>query len=189
MTMTSQFSDMTSHQISYDVALFFFSFAFRGVMKIFFYKGLARNSKIGIPPSEFCPISGDWGELDIKSGMNVCNKMLLNAAKGQGNSFYHFWDIKGNSKGGGRARVKLPLPRLGLKQAKVQCFFFKYLWHSLNSRPGLQCHWQCQWQCHCNNYTCSKIWNIHWRHSFISSSWIYSGEKLATSVSPFMLHY
>ena len=90
MTMTSQFSDMTSHQIFYDVALFFFSFAFRGVMKIFFYKGLARNSKIGIPPSEFCPISGDWGELDIKSGMNVCNKMLLNAAKGQGNSFYHF---------------------------------------------------------------------------------------------------
>ena len=89
MTITSQFFDMTSHQIFYD-ALFFFSFAFRGVMKIFFCKGLVKNSKTGIPPSEFCPISGDWGELDIKSGMNVCNKMLLNAAKCQGNSFYHF---------------------------------------------------------------------------------------------------
>ena len=29
---------------------------------IFFYKGLSRNPEIGIPPSEFCPISGDWGD-------------------------------------------------------------------------------------------------------------------------------
>ena len=34
---------------------------------IFFYKGLSRNPEIGIPPSEFCPIAGDWGELGIPS--------------------------------------------------------------------------------------------------------------------------
>ena len=34
-----------------------------GIMTIFFYKGLTRNPEI--PPSEFCPISGDWGELWI----------------------------------------------------------------------------------------------------------------------------
>ena len=31
----------------------------------FFYKGLTRNSEIEIPPSEFCPISADWGKLWI----------------------------------------------------------------------------------------------------------------------------
>ena len=33
------------------------------VMIIFFYKGLTKNSEI--PPSEFRPISGDSGELEI----------------------------------------------------------------------------------------------------------------------------
>ena len=36
-----------------------------GVMKVFFYKGLTRNPEIGNSPSEFCPISGDWGKLGI----------------------------------------------------------------------------------------------------------------------------
>ena len=36
-----------------------------GVMTIFFHRGLTRNPEIGIPPSEFCSISGDWGKLGI----------------------------------------------------------------------------------------------------------------------------
>ena len=36
-----------------------------GIMKIFVYKGLTRNPEIRNPPSEFCTISGDWGELWI----------------------------------------------------------------------------------------------------------------------------
>ena len=36
-----------------------------GIMTIFFYKGLTRNWKSEIPPSEFFPISGDWGQLWI----------------------------------------------------------------------------------------------------------------------------
>ena len=36
-----------------------------GVMTNSFYKGLTRNPEIGNIPSEFCPISGGWGELGI----------------------------------------------------------------------------------------------------------------------------
>ena len=36
-----------------------------GIMAIFFYKGLPEIWKSEIPPSKFCPISGDWGELWI----------------------------------------------------------------------------------------------------------------------------
>ena len=43
--------------------------------------------------------------VDTKIGMNVSNRMLLNATKFQGNSFYCFWVIKGNPTEG---RVKLP---------------------------------------------------------------------------------
>ena len=34
-------------------------------MTIFFYKILTENPESEIPSSEFCPISGDWGELEI----------------------------------------------------------------------------------------------------------------------------
>ena len=36
-----------------------------GIMAIFFYKGWPEIWKSEIPPSKFCPISGDWGELWI----------------------------------------------------------------------------------------------------------------------------
>ena len=76
MTMTSQFSDMTSSSIFFDVVLFLLSSlvtgpSFMSILSLvwnydnFFYKGLTRNSEIEIPPSEFCPISADWGKLWI----------------------------------------------------------------------------------------------------------------------------
>ena len=34
--------------------------------------------------SEFCPISGEWGELGILNGMNVSHKILPNTTKCQG---------------------------------------------------------------------------------------------------------
>ena len=37
--------------------------------------------KSEIPPSEFCPISGDWVELWIPNVSDVCNEILQNAAK------------------------------------------------------------------------------------------------------------
>ena len=62
-----------------------------GVMANFFYKGLTRNLGIRNTPAEFCPISGGLGQVgDTKFGRNVPKKMLLNAAKCQGYSFYCF---------------------------------------------------------------------------------------------------
>ena len=37
-----------------------------------------------MPPPEFCPISGHWGELGIQNLANISNEKLLTAAKNQG---------------------------------------------------------------------------------------------------------
>ena len=77
--MTSQFSEMMS---SFTDAVYWLCFVFlvnlsywpnfhvniitgSGVVTIFFYKGLTRNLENGNTPFEFCPISGDWGELGV----------------------------------------------------------------------------------------------------------------------------
>ena len=36
-----------------------------GDMTISFYRRFTKNGKSEIKPSEFCPVSGDWGELGI----------------------------------------------------------------------------------------------------------------------------
>ena len=61
------------------------------VMTLFFYKRLARNPKIGNTPARVLP--SIWRQervRDTKFDTNVSNKMLLNAAKCQGYSFYRF---------------------------------------------------------------------------------------------------
>ena len=74
-------------------------------MTIFFYKGFTRNPEIGITPVWVLPNIWRLGRvMDTKFGTNVSNRMLLNAAKFQGYSFYRFWVIKGKSTRG----VKLP---------------------------------------------------------------------------------
>ena len=54
-----------------------------GIMTVFFYKRLTRNPEIGIPPSEFCPTSVDWGELWIpnlaRSSLIECYWMVKNS--------------------------------------------------------------------------------------------------------------
>ena len=77
-----------------------------GIMTILFYKGLTRNPEIGNTSLWILPNSWRLGQVrDKKFSMNVSNKILLNAAKCQGYSFYCFWVIKGIPTGGG---VKLP---------------------------------------------------------------------------------
>ena len=53
------------------------------IISISFYKGLTRNLEIGNTPSEFCPISEDWGELGIpnlaRTSLIKCYWMLQNA--------------------------------------------------------------------------------------------------------------
>ena len=75
------------------------------VMTIFFYKGLTRNPEIRNTRAWVLPNIWRLRQVkDTKFGTNVSNKMLLNAAKCQGCSFYHFGVIKGNPKRRRRVR-------------------------------------------------------------------------------------
>ena len=77
MTMTSQFSDMTSSLNFFEVVLFLLSSLVTGpsfmsisslVLELWqfsFIRDWPEIRKSEIPPSEFCPISGDWGKLWI----------------------------------------------------------------------------------------------------------------------------
>ena len=80
-----------------------------------FNKGLTRNPDMGNK------ISGDWVELlrDTKFGTNVPNKILLNAANGQGYCFFRFLVIMGKSTGG----KITPLPRLALSISGIFTYF------------------------------------------------------------------
>ena len=81
-----------------------------GIMTIFFYKGLTRNPEIGNTPVWVLPNIWRLERVIVtKFSTNVSNRMLLNAAKFQGYSFYRFWVIKGKQTGG-----FYPPPRLGL---------------------------------------------------------------------------
>ena len=95
-----------------------------GVMTISFYKGLTRNPEIGNTPVWVLPNIWRLGQvMDTKFGTNVSNRMLLNAAKCQGYSFYRFWVIKGIPKRGGRGGDKIT-HRLGLSLLTV----IRFLW-------------------------------------------------------------
>ena len=111
--MTSQFFEMTSLLIVFwrcFVSLIKFSYWSKfhvniitgsGVVTIFFYKGLTRNPEIGNNPVWVLPSIWRLGQVrDTKFGKNVSNKMLLNAAKHQGYSFYRFCVIKVKPTGG-----------------------------------------------------------------------------------------
>ena len=64
-----------------------------GVMTI--YKGLTRNPEIRNTPVWVMPNSWRLGRVrDTKFGTDVSYKMLLNATKCHGYSFYRFWVIK-----------------------------------------------------------------------------------------------
>ena len=80
-----------------------------GIMTIFFYKGLTRNSDIGNTLIWVLPNIWRLGRvMDTKFGTNVSTRILLNAAKFQGYSIYRFWVIKGKpTRGGG---IPLPTP-------------------------------------------------------------------------------
>ena len=82
-------------------------------MKISIYKGFIRNPEIGKTLVEVLP--NIWRLGRVNFGTNVSNKILLNSAKCQGYSFYHFRVIKEKTIGdGGKINSPEP-PRLGLR--------------------------------------------------------------------------
>ena len=95
VTMTSQFLDMTSSSNVFDVVLFLLSSlvtcpSFMSILALVlefwqfsFIRDWPEIRKSKIPPSEFCPISGDWGELWVprlaRMSLMECYWMLQNA--------------------------------------------------------------------------------------------------------------
>ena len=87
-------------RIFFDVVLFLLSSLVSAVMDSFFYKGLTRNPRIRNTPVWVFPNIWRLGWVrDTKLVMVVSNKVLPNAAKCQGYSFYCFWVIKGKPTG------------------------------------------------------------------------------------------
>ena len=124
MTMTSQFSDMASSSNFLEVVLFLLSSLVTGpsfmsisslvleLWQFYFIRDWPEIRKSEIPSSEFCPMSGDGGELWIPKlawMFLIEYYWMLQHAKGY--SFYCFWVIKGKPTGGITTR---PPPRLGL---------------------------------------------------------------------------
>ena len=113
MTMTSQFSDMTSWSNFYDIVLFLLSSlgtapSFMSISwlvlelwQFSFIRDWPEIQKSQIRPSEFSPISGDWGELWIPNLARVflieCYWMLQSARV---TAFNVFELLRENQRGG-----------------------------------------------------------------------------------------
>ena len=70
-----------------------------GVVTTCVYKGLTRNPEIRNTPVWVFPEIWRLGRVENTIfGTNVSNKKILNTAKYQGYSFYHFWVIKDNKR-------------------------------------------------------------------------------------------
>ena len=135
--MTLQFPDMTSSSIFLGCLVSFLNFLLSIFVSVVSF--LTKNPEIGNTPIWVLPNIWRLGQvMDTKFGTNVSNRMLLNAAKCQGYSFYRFWVIKGKPTGGG-AEGKIthppppPPPRLGL--IKLQTLDLKY-YVKRDSDPG-----------------------------------------------------
>ena len=127
MTMTSQFSDMTSTANFFDVVLFLLSNLVAGpsfmsmsslvveLWQFSFIRDWPEIRKSEIPPSEFCPISGDWGKLWIPHlawmSLIECYWMLQNSRV----TAFTVFELLREIKMGGKITLPPP-PRLGLNK-------------------------------------------------------------------------
>ena len=82
-----------------------------------FIRDWPEIQKLEIPPSAFCWICEECGELEIPN-LALIFLMILNAAKSQGYSFYHFWVIKGKQTG---RRSKITPTQIGVNQVTNFC--------------------------------------------------------------------
>ena len=139
MTRTSHFSDMTSSTFFWRRLVSPVKFSYWSkfhvnivtgskVMTISFYEGLTRNPEIGKYSCLCFAQHLETGRVkNTKFGKSVSNKMLLNAAKCQGCSFYRFWNIKGKPT----RVVKLPPTQIRVKTASFGNILKKIVTKSL----------------------------------------------------------
>ena len=131
MTMMSQLADMTLSSNFFDFVLFSLSSLVTGpsVMSISslvlelwqfsFIRDWPEIRKSEIPLSEFCPISGDWGKLEIPNLARMflmkCYWMLQNAKV---TDFIVSQLLRKNQHGGG-CKIPPVSPRLGLNETET----------------------------------------------------------------------
>ena len=131
MTMTSQFFDLTSSSNFFDVDFFLLLILVTGpsfmpitslvldLWQFSFIRDWSEIRKSEILLSEFCPISGDWGELGIpylaRMSLINCYWMLQNARV---TAFIVSELLKENQQGwGGSKNTPSLLPRLVKKDS------------------------------------------------------------------------
>ena len=115
---------MTWHHHFFDITMFSQWSKFHvniktgsGVMTIFVYKGLIRNLKIINTLVWVLPKIWRLGQFrDTKFGVPVSSKKLLNVAKCQGCSIYHFWVTKGKPK---VCKIMPPPPKIRIKNGCI----------------------------------------------------------------------
>ena len=114
--MTSQLVNMTSLSSFFDAALFLLSIVVIGRNFMWVTSLVLELWQFTFIRDAPETVTGDWRlgwVRDTKFGIDVSSNMLLNAAKCQGHSFYHFWVIKGKPTGNYSPPFTNP-PRLGL---------------------------------------------------------------------------
>ena len=135
------------------------------VMTIFFFNGLTINLENRKYPCLILLVSRQGQVRNTNFCTNVFNKMLLNAAKCLGYSFYCFWVIKGKSTGGIRSTLhnQIRVNRFELNLHIKMCYSRPIFGYSLqkhqqqheNQWTNLQCktgNWFL-----CENVVCSQV--------------------------------
>ena len=115
-----------------------------GIMTIFFYKGLTWNPDIRNTPVWVAP--NIWSldrVMDTKFVPNVFNRMLLDAAKYQGYSFYLFWVIEGKpTRAGGGIIPPPPSPGIFKPNSYISCLLliitFRFLFSQIKSWSNIK---------------------------------------------------
>ena len=128
MAMMSQFFGTMSQSSFIDVVLFFLSSLVAGpsfmsisspVLELWqspFIRDWPEIWKRKITPSEFCPVSGDWGELRIpnfaRMSLITCYLMLQNARVTAFTTIFELLRENQEQKGGG-CKITSPYPDKG----------------------------------------------------------------------------
>ena len=128
MIAASKFSDMTSSSNVFSVAGYFLSVLVTGVnlmsasllvLELWQFSLIENRTeicKLEISPSELCPISGDWGKLQIPNLIQMslikCYWMLQNASV---TAFTGSESLRDTQQGEG-GKISLPLPPCRLRE-------------------------------------------------------------------------
>ena len=68
-------------------------------MTILVYKGFTRNPEIEIPPTEYCPVAGDWGVLGILNLARISWMKSYSTLQNARFTAYTYSELRENEQG------------------------------------------------------------------------------------------